>query len=205
MHLYRSLSIVILAFALCASHASLAAPTAQEVVMTTSDQVITRLKSEQQRLVNQPEKLYALIDEIVLPHFDFVRMAALALGKNWRVTDKAQKSQLVREFRRMLVRTYSKALQNYTDEEIVCHPVHGDGSRGLVTVKTEIVRAQGPAIPINYRMHNRDGGWKVFDVVVEGISLVSTHRSEFDSVIRQGGIDGLIGDLKGRNDKGANS
>ncbi|MGH8643237.1 MAG: MlaC/ttg2D family ABC transporter substrate-binding protein [Gammaproteobacteria bacterium] len=203
MHLYRSLFIV-LAFVLCTSQA-LAASTAQEVVMTTSDQVIARLRSEQQGLANHPEKVYALIDEIVLPHFDFVRMAALVLGKNWRATGKDQKIQFVREFRRMLVRTYSKALQNYTDEEIVYHPMHGDGSRGLVTVKTEIVRAQGPAVPIDYRMHNRDGSWKVFDVVVEGISLVSTHRSEFDSAIRQGGIDGLIADLKGRNDKAISS
>ncbi len=204
MHLYRSLSIVILAFVLCTSHA-LAASTAQEVVMTTSDQVIARLKYEQQRIANQPEKVYALIDEIVLPHFDFVRMAALVLGRNWRATDQDQKIQFVREFRRLLVRTYSKALQNYTDEEIVYHPMHGEVSRGLVTVKTEIVRAQGPTVPIDYRMHNRDGSWKVFDVLVDGISLVSTHRSEFNSAIRQGGIDGLIADLKGRNDKGANS
>lgn len=204
MHLYRSLFIVILAFALCTSHA-LAASTAQEVVMTTSDQVIARLRSEQQRLADQPEKVYALIDEIVLPHFDFVRMAALVLGKNWRATDKDQKLQFVREFRRMLVRTYSKALQNYADEEVVYPPMHGDGSRGLVTVKTEIVRVQGPAISIDYRMHNRDGSWKVFDVVVAGISLVSTHRSEFNSAIRHGGIDGLIAELKGRNDKGVSS
>jgi len=204
MHLYRSLFIVVLAFALCTSNA-FATSTAQEVVMTTSDQVIARLKSEQRRLTNQPEKVYALIDEIVLPHFDFVRMAALVLGKNWRATNKDQKIQFVREFRRLLVRTYSKALRSYADEEIVYHPMHADGSRGLVTVKTEIVRAQGPAIPIDYRMHNRDGSWKVFDVVVEGISLVSTHRSEFDSAIRQGGIDRLIAALKGRNDKGISS
>lgn len=204
MPLYSSLLTIVLALLLCTSHA-LATSTAQEVVMTTSDRVIARLKSEQQRLANQPEKVYALIDEIVVPHFDFVRMAALVLGKNWRATDKDQKIQFVKEFRRLLVRTYSKALQNYTHEEIVYHPTRGDGSRGLVTVKTEVVRAEGPAIPIDYRMHNRDGGWKVFDVVVEGISLVSTHRSEFDSAIRQGGIEGLIADLKDRNDKRANS
>jgi phospholipid transport system substrate-binding protein len=204
MRLYRSLRGVVVAFALYTAHA-LAAPTAQQVVMTTSDQVIARLKSDQHRLTNQPEKVYALIDEIVFPHFDFVHMAALVLGKNWRSMDEAQKIQFVREFRRMLVRTYSKALQNYADEDIVYHPMHRSGSRDLVLVKTEIVRAQGPAIPIDYRMHNRDGSWKVFDVIVEGISLVSTHRSEFASAIRQGGIDALITNLKGRNDKGGSS
>ena len=180
---------------------ALAAPSAQEVVMSTSDQVIARLKTQDKEANSDPVRVHALVDEVVVPHFDFVRMSKLVLGKNWRGAELEQKKRFVEEFRKFLIRTYAKALEEYTDEEILYHPVRAEDDAERVTVKTEVIRSGGPSIPIDYRMYRKDMNWKVFDVLVDGISLVSTHRGSFAAEIRKSGLDGLIEELVARNGK----
>lgn len=176
------------------------AQSAQEVVMTTADQVVARLVAERADIDANPGKLYSLINELVIPHFDFLSMSKWVLGKtNWHSSSEGQREQFVNEFRILLVRTYAKALLEYSDEEIVYKPVETNPESNIVTVETEVKQSGGNLIPIDYRMHTSGGEWKVVDVVIDGISLVATYRGSFAAEIRKNGIDSLITKLSERN------
>lgn len=176
------------------------AQSAQEVVMTTADQVIARLVAERADIEANPHKLYSLINELVIPHFDFLSMSKWVLGKtNWKAASADQRDKFVNEFRTLLVRTYAKALLEYSDEEIVYKPVTSNPDSNIVVVETEVKQAGGNNVPIDYRMHASSGEWKVVDVAVDGISLVSTYRGSFAAEIRKNGIDSLIAKLQERN------
>jgi len=176
------------------------AQSAQEVVMTTADQVVARLVAEREDIEANPGKLYSLINELVIPHFDFLSMSKWVLGKtSWRSASEGQREQFVNEFRILLVRTYAKALLEYSDEEIVYKPVETNPESNIVTVETQVKQSGGNLIPIDYRMHTSGGEWKVVDIVVDGISLVATYRGSFAAEIRKNGIDSLITKLTERN------
>jgi phospholipid transport system substrate-binding protein len=174
---------------------------AETLVKTTADKVIARVKQDKATLRADPHKLNALVDDLVIPHFDFVRMSQWVLGKHWRTADKDQQMQFVEEFKKLLVRTYATALLEYSDRKINYFPVHEEADGDTVTVKTEAVQSASTKVPINYRMHVKDNGWKVYDVSVDGISLVSTYRNTFNSEIKKNGIAGLIQDLVKKNAK----
>lgn len=175
-------------------------PSAEEVVKHTADTVIARLTEQRAELDQHPEKIYSLINELVIPHFDFVSMSKWVLGKtNWRSANSSQQDQFVSEFRTLLVRTYAKALLEYSEQEISYFPVENDPNSNIVKVKTEIQQPGSKSVPINYTMHVSGGEWKVIDVVVDGISLVATYRGSFASEIRQNGLDALIRQLAERN------
>ncbi len=174
---------------------------AQDLAKTTADKVIARVKVEKAALRANPLRLNALVDELVIPHFDFERMSQWVLGKHWPGASVAQRSKFVVEFRQLLVRTYAKSLLEYSDWEIHYLPVLAGGDGKSVTVKTEVQRPGGDAIPMSYRMHTKDDGWKVYDVTVDGVSIVSTYRSSFSSEIRKGGLDALIQRLVEKNTK----
>jgi phospholipid transport system substrate-binding protein len=176
------------------------AQSAQEVVMTTADQVLARLVAERADIEANPGKLYSLINELVIPHFDFLSMSKWVLGKtSWRSASEGQREQFVNEFRILLVRTYAKALLEYSDEEIVYKPVETNPESNIVTVETQVKQSGGNLVPIDYRMHTSGGEWKVVDIVVDGISLVATYRGSFAAEIRKNGIDSLITKLTERN------
>jgi len=176
------------------------AQSAQEVVMTTADQVVARLVAERADIDANPNKLYSLINELVIPHFDFLSMSKWVLGKtSWRSASEGQREQFVNEFRTLLVRTYAKALLEYSDEKIIYKPVETNPDSNIVTVKTQVKQSGGNSIPIDYRMHTSGGEWKVVDLVIDGISLVSTYRGSFAAEIRKNGIDSLIRKLHERN------
>lgn len=176
------------------------AQSAQEVVMSTADQVIARLVAERADIEANPHKLYSLINELVIPHFDFLSMSKWVLGKtNWKSASEDQRDKFVNEFRTLLVRTYAKALLEYSEEEIIYKPVASNPDSNIVTVETEVKQAGGNKVPIDYRMHASSGEWKVVDVAVDGISLVSTYRGSFAAEIRKNGIDSLISKLQERN------
>jgi len=170
-----------------------------EVVRNTTLEVLDRVAKDREHLEQDREALFALVDEIILPNFDFNRMSRWVLGKYWRSASPDQQTQFVEEFKNLLVRTYANALFSYTGEEIDIQPVTAADDAKTVTVKTELVRGGSGSIPINYRMHVNDGRWKVFDVQVDGVSLVSTYRSSFAAEIRSSGIDGLIETLLAKN------
>jgi phospholipid transport system substrate-binding protein len=134
----------------------------------------------------------ALVDAKVVPHFDFVRMTQLAIGKNWRSATPAQKEALVTGFRNMLVRTYTKVFTVYRDQAIDVKPLKMSADDSEVTVKTTISKPGTQSIPVDYEMKKAADGWKVFDISIEGVSMVLSYRGTFTSQIQQNGIDGLI-------------
>ena len=141
-----------------------------------------------------------MVDEKVLPHFDFDRMTDLALGRYKRQVNGDQRPKLVQEFRNLLVRTYGKALLEYNDQEILYLPMRGSVEKGEVTVRTEIQQKGGFPIPLNYELYQKDdNSWKVYDISVDNISLVTNYRASFAKEIKANGIDGLIQVLQNRN------
>jgi phospholipid transport system substrate-binding protein len=139
-----------------------------------------------------------------LPHFDFTRMTALAMGRNWRSATPEQQKRLADEFRSLLVRTYSSALNQYRDENIEVKPLRLNPGDTDVIVHSVVVRKDKPPVQMDYGMENVGGGWKCYDVIVGGVSLVTNYRDEFNEQIKSGGVDGLIAALVNRN-KGAPS
>lgn len=174
----------------------------ETLVRQTSERMLTVLKQQHDVIKSEPARLYGLVDDIVLPHFDFERMARWVLGKNWRQATPDQQQRFVVEFRNLLVRTYGTALLEYNDQEVRFLPLRMSAGAEEVTVRTEIQQPGGLPIPINYSMYRRADGWKVYDVVIDGISLVSNYRTDFSAQIRSGGIDALIVRIAERNAQG---
>jgi len=174
---------------------------AEKIVRDTTTQVVDRLLAEKAQLDAHPERIYELIHELVIPHFDFASMSKWVLGKNWRDASDSQRSAFVDQFQTLLVRTYAKALLEYSEEQIRFLASETNPDSNVITVKTEVAQAGGAPIPIHYRMHVSGGEWKVVDVSVDGVSLVSTYRGSFASEIQKGGLDALIAKLAERNQK----
>lgn len=172
----------------------------EQLVQTTADEVLGIIKAKQQQFKEDPSSMYAMVDEKVLPHFDFDRMTDLALGRYKRQVNGDQRPKLVQEFRNLLVRTYGKALLEYNDQEILYLPMRGSVEKGEVTVRTEIQQKGGFPIPLNYELYQKDdNSWKVYDISVDNISLVTNYRASFAKEIKANGIDGLIQVLQNRN------
>ena len=172
---------------------------AEDLVRVTTEQMLTVLRAERELLQAKPERIYYLVNGIVLPHFDFVRMSRWVLGKHWRSATLSQRTRFVREFRTLLVRTYATALLAYSDERVEILPVREGREATSATVRTEIRPPGGFPIPINYSMYLKDGLWKVHDVTIDGISLVTNYRSAFGAQIGRMGMDGLIERLEAHN------
>ncbi len=194
---YGVVSLVLLVL----SSVSLAMPAegARTLVQTTADKVIAKVKDDRDALRKDPARLHRLVDELIIPHFDFQRMSRWVLGKYWRKASKQQQAQFVDEFRKLLVRTYATALLEYSDQTIKYLPIHAKSGAKSVTVKTVIEQSSSSKVPINYRMYPSKQGWKVFDVAIDGVSLVSTYRNSFAATIKKSGINGLISSLVAKN------
>jgi phospholipid transport system substrate-binding protein len=169
------------------------------LVKRVTDEVLAIIKADKDLQAGNPNKIAELAEAKVLPHFDFMRMTRLAVGRNWQQASDAQKEQLVREFRTMLVRTYSTSLTAYRNQTIEVKPLKMAAADKETTVRTAVVQQGGPQIPIDYSMEKTDSGWKVYDVVIDGASLVTTYRSTFNEQVQKGGIDGLLKTLAERN------
>lgn len=178
-----------------------AAHPAQKVVKNTADRVLERLRADKDQLTENPDQIYSLVHELIIPHFDFNSMSKWVLGRNWRGASEEQRQRFTAEFQTLLVRTYAKALLEYSDEDIAYMPVNEKSGSDLVTVRTEVKQSGSQSIPINYTMHPTDDDWKVVDVSVNGVSLVSTYRGSFASEVRRSGMDSLIQKLTERNAK----
>jgi phospholipid transport system substrate-binding protein len=177
-------------------------PVPQALVKNASDEMLKALKDNKAELNQNPDKIYSLVEQILMPYFDFEKMSKLALGKNWRQLDNEQRVKFVEEFRLLLIRTYSTAMLEYTNEEIRLLPFRDDVSRKRVTVPMEVVQPAGPPIPMSLALYeNDDNAWKVYDVKIDGVSLVTNYRSSFATQIRNKGVDNLISDLADRNAK----
>lgn len=183
--------------ALTTAQAEMVAPDA--LIKNTVQDVVTIIKQDKDIQSGNQKKITALVDAKVVPHFDFARMTQLAIGKNWRSATPEQKEALVTGFRNMLVRTYTKVFTVYRDQAIDVKPLKVAAEETEVTVKTTISKPGTQSIPVNYEMKKAADGWKVFDISIEGVSMVMSYRGTFASQIQQNGIDGLIKTLADKN------
>ena len=184
----------------CATSVAVATEVAPDVLIKeTSQDVLEIIKKDKDIQTGNKQKIYALVDAKVLPHFDFKRMTQLAVGKSWRQATPGQQDALVKEFRTLLVRTYSTSLSTYKNQTIDYKPLRMSPGDTDVTVKTVVKQPGGQPVPIDYGLQKNPDGWKVYDVVVDNISLVTNYRGSFASEIRQTGIDGLIKVLVEKN------
>jgi phospholipid transport system substrate-binding protein len=169
------------------------------MVKRIADEVIAIVKSDKDLQAGNSAKVVALAEQKVLPHFDFTRMTRLAVGRGWSQATPEQREALTREFRTLLVRTYSNSLSQYRNQKIQVKPLQAAPSDEDVLVRTAVIQEGGPPIPIDYRMEKTPKGWMVYDVVIDGASLVTTYRGSFNEQIQRGGIDGLVKTLQDRN------
>ena len=172
---------------------------AQALVRQTADRVLAEVRANKARLDRDSSGIYDLVHRFVVPHFDFPRMTQSAMGRNWRAANEAQRAALVREFQEMLVRTYAVALLNYSGQQIEYLPLRAAPSDDDVLVQTKVSDSGAPPIPIDYRLSRALGAWKVYDVTIDGVSLVSNYRSMFAEQVQRTGVDGLIKQLSDRN------
>lgn len=165
----------------------------------TTQEVLAILRADKDIQGGNLQKIHDLVEAKVLPHFDFNRMTQLAVGKHWNAATPQQKQSLVKEFRALLVRTYSTSLTAFKEQVIEFKPFSMRPDDTEVTVHTEVKQPGGKPIPIDYDMYKTAFGWKVYDVSIDGVSLVINYRSSFASTIRQSGIDGLISTLEAKS------
>jgi phospholipid transport system substrate-binding protein len=173
----------------------------EELVQKVTEEVMTAIKSDKQLAAGDKQKAMKVAEEKVLPYIDFEEATRLAVGRAWSQATPEQKKKLVSEFRNMLVRTYSNAIEAYQGQTLKVMPSRGgkQDAKDEATVRTQFTRAGGKPLPIEFQMRKTGETWKVYDISVEGISLVLTYRSEFDAVVKQEGIDGLIKRLTQKN------
>lgn len=174
------------------------------LVNQTAEKILTQLRAERNVVAKDKKRTYDLVEEIVLPHFDFAAMSASVLGKHWRGASDDQKKKFTQEFKVLLVRTYAKALVDNMDRKISYLALRAADGATDVTVKTEIPQEGSFPLPINYSMELKDGAWKVYDVDIDGISLVKNYRTTFANEIKTGGIDELIKKLSEKSAQSSN-
>lgn len=181
-----------------------AEPTApDELIKTTATEVLEIIKKDKDIQAGNKKKIKDLIESKILPHFDFTRMTRLAVGRFWKQATPEQQTELTNEFRSLLVRTYSASLTSYKDQTIDYKPLKMSPTDTDVVVKAAIQQSSGRAIPIDYTLAKTNNGWKIYDIAVDGVSLVVNYRSSFAQEIQQGGVAQLINTLKTKNSNGA--
>lgn len=188
----------------CASLLLPAGAQAQEtapdaLVRNVTTEVLDIIRKDKEIQSGSTKRVIELVEQKVLPHFNFTRMTALALGKEWRKANPAQQKVLTEEFRDLLVRTYSNALTAYKNQSVEYKPLRMQPGETDVTVRTQIHQPGGKPITLDYSLEKLPQGWKVYDVVVGGVSLVTNYRESFATEVRNGGIDGLIKSLQDKN------
>ncbi|MDB5924002.1 MAG: ttg2D [Betaproteobacteria bacterium] len=193
-------SITVGLFTLASAVAHAAADTAPDVLArSVTDEVMTIVRTDKDVQTGRTDRLSQLVEIKVLPHFNFVHMTQLAVGRNWRQATPEQQKSLVDEFRTLLVRTYTTAFMQYKDQTVDYKPLRMAPTDTEVLVKSLIKQTGGQPVAIDYNMENLGSGWKVYDVKIEGISLVENYRNTFNSEVQRNGVDGLIKALSDKN------
>ena len=171
------------------------------LVRDVTNEVLEIIKEDRDIQAGDRKKILDLVEVKILPHFNFARITQLAVGKNWRSATPEQRQALVNAFRTLLVRTYSSALATYRNQTSAVKPTDVKPGDNDTVVKVQINQPSGQPLTIDYSMEKTPQGWKVYDVVVAGISLVTSYRSSFNNEINRSGIDGLIKTLMDKNQK----
>lgn len=200
----KRLSSVILGLVLfCASAIACANVPADVFVKGVADDVLTIVKKDKDIQNGDQEKIFALAEEKIMPNFNFDHVCRLVLGKNFSKASKEQQDAFQREFRTLLIRTYASALSKYRNQTIEYKPMRDIADDKQVTVKTQILQPGGQPIAVDYTLEQMGDVWKVYDITIEGVSLVTNYRGQFSNEIRQGGMDGLIQKLVEKNKSNA--
>ena len=207
LKMIKSLAIgaALLAAGLASAQAPAAAPPAtaisapEALVRDLSNEVLATIKADKALASGDVNRVQKLIDEKILPYVDFQKMTQLAVGRGWRQATPEQRAALTREFRTLLVRTYSGALSQVTDHQVQLRPFRAQPTDTDVLVRTSVVASRGDPIQLDYRLEKTDAGWKIYDVNILGVWLVENYKTQFASQINAGGVDGLIKTLTDRN------
>lgn len=183
---------------------SIPAAQAQEVapdvlVKNVTTEVVDLIGKDREIRSGNRAKLIEVIEAKVLPHFNFTAMTALAMGQSWRKATPEQKKRLTQEFKTLLVRTYASALAAYSDQKFDYRPLRAKPTDTDVTVNVRVLQPGAQPVPIDYSMEKTAAGWKVYDVMVGGVSLVANYRTEFNNTVRESGIEGLIKSMHAKN------
>jgi phospholipid transport system substrate-binding protein len=182
----------------------LAAPVfAQEapdvLIQQVTEDVLDIIRKDKDIQSGNTQKAIDLVDKKVLPHFNFQHMTALAVGKDWKKANPPQQQQLTNEFKTLLVRTYSNALTGYKNQKVVYKPFKMNAGETDVLVRTEVLQSGSKPVQLDYSLEKIEAAWKVYDVTIAGISLVTNYRDQFAQEVRNGGIDGLVATLANKN------
>jgi len=194
-----ALALIAAAALVGAAAPALAQEAPDVMVKRVAQDVIATIKADPAIQAGNEARIRDVLEAKLLPNFDFTRMTALAMGKNWRSATPEQQKRITDEFRALLVRTYSGALNQYRNETIDYKPLRMNAGDNEVVVRTLVQRAAGAPIQIDYGMEKKADAWKCYDVVVAGVSLVTNYRDEFNEQIKNGGVDGLVKTLADRN------
>lgn len=169
------------------------------LVQQVSSEVLEIIRSDKDIQSGNTQKVIDLVEKKVLPHFNFQHMTALAVGKDWKKANAQQQQQLAAEFKTLLVRTYANALTGYKNQKLVYKPFKMAAGETDVLVRTEVLQPGSKPVQIDYSLEKLDAGWKVYDMTVAGISLVTNYRDQFAQEVRNGGLDGLISTISAKN------
>jgi len=176
-----------------------AEPPPDEVVRKVTEEVMQAVQKSDALKAGERAAVLALVQEKVLPHIDFRTATRIALGRDWKLATPAQRDQLVQEFQGMLLRIYSNSIGGYRGQKLEVQRVNMAPGDTDVTVRNRYLQPGKAPVSVDYAMHRTPEGWKIYDVIVEGVSLALTYRSEFSAVVRQSGIDGLLKRLAEKN------
>lgn len=183
----------------CVSGLAFAAMMPDQLVKKTADDVIEVIKNDKDIQAGNQQKIISLAEEKILPNFDFEKVSRLVLGKNWTNASPEQKAAFQAEFKTLLLRTYATALSKYKNQAIEYKPFRMEAGADTATVKTAIQQPGGEPIAVDYTLSKKADEWKVHDIVIEGVSLVTNYRSQFAQEIRQNGLDSLVKKLADKN------
>ncbi len=179
---------------------AVASPSPQQIVQDTAQQTIQALRTNRDAIRQDPGKIFDVVDQIVLPHFDFKAMSEWVLGINWRKASDAQRTRFTEEFQKLLVNTYAHALRQYSNEEVIVQPMRPGAVRAnQAIVSTVIQGGNGAPIPIDYHMLREGDDWKVYDLDIDHMDLVLNYRESFGEQIKNDGLDALIASLAKHN------
>lgn len=195
--LFRALFLFLFCFVPASWAQQVTAP--DVLVKTVTMEVVELIAKDKEIRAGNRAKLIEVIEAKVLPHFNFASMTSLAMGQNWNRATPEQKKHLIEEFKTLLVRTYASALAAYSDQRFDFRPLRAKATDTDVTVNVRVMQSGAQPVPIDYSMEKTGSGWKVYDVMVGGVSLVANYRTEFNATIRESGIDGLIKNMQTKN------
>lgn len=200
MPMIRRLSTTLLLATALFATAAYAQEAPDALVKSVSQDVLDTVRNDPKVQAGDAARIREVVEAKLAPHFDFTHMTMLAMGRNWQKASPAQQAELTTQFKTLLVHTYAGALSKYRDQKIEYKPLAPNPSATDVTVKTQVVKSgSGAPVPIDYSLAKTADGWKAYDIIVGGVSLVTNYRDEFNEQIKSGGVDGLIKTLKTKN------